>query len=99
MPEAGKQIAVALRYELSGDDLPTVVAKGHGSLAERIVAAALTHGVPIREDRDLVALLAALDVGRPIPPIAFLAVAEILACLYRHSARLAAADADADSSG
>lgn len=98
MSEAGKRIAVALRYELSADDLPTVTAKGHGSIAERILEAARRHGVPIREDRDLVGVLAALDVGRPIPPIAFLAVAEILACLYRHNARLAAARADADRS-
>jgi flagellar biosynthesis protein len=99
MSEPGKRIAVALRYELGADDLPTVTAKGHGSIAERIVEAARQHGVPIREDRDLVAVLAALDVGRPIPPVAFLAVAEILACLYRHNARLAAAHADADVPG
>lgn len=99
MAKAGTHVAVALRYELSGDDLPRVVAKGHGAMAERIVAAALTHGVAIREDRDLVAVLAAIDVGRPIPPVAFLAVAEILACLYRHNARLAGAHADVEATG
>lgn len=96
MHEAGRHVAVALRYQLGAEDLPTVVAKGHGATAERIVATALMHGVPIREDRDLVAVLAAIDVGRPIPPVAFLAVAEILACLYRHNARLAGAGSDVD---
>jgi flagellar biosynthesis protein len=37
----------------------------------------------VRRDAELVQVLAALDVGRPIPAAAFAAVAEILAYLYR----------------
>lgn len=85
-----KRIAVALRYDLAEDRLPTVVAKGQGELAGQMVARATDHGVPVREDPDLVEVLVALDVGSEIPPLAFLAVAEILACLYRHNARVAA---------
>jgi flagellar biosynthesis protein len=92
MHTAGRKVAVALRYELGGTRLPMLVAKGHGAIAERIIDRAARHDLPIRQDADLVRVLDALDVGSEIPPAAFLAVAEILACLYRHNARLAAAE-------
>lgn len=88
-----QQIAVALRYEIDGAMLPKVVAKGHGATAQRIIESAADHDIPVRQDADLARVLEALEVGSEIPPMAFLAVAEILACLYRHNARLAAADA------
>ncbi len=43
-------IAVALRYELGDTDLPVVVAKGEGSLAEEIRQAAEEAGVPILQN-------------------------------------------------
>ena len=75
--------AVALRYDPNADDLPRVVAKGHGAIAEQILAVAEAHGVPIRKDRNLVEVLDRLDINAPIPVAAFAAVAEILAHLYR----------------
>lgn len=75
--------AVALRYDSKGDDLPRVVAKGHGPIAEQIVAVAKEHGVTVRRDRDLVEVLDHLEINAPIPVAAFAAVAEILAHLYR----------------
>ena len=60
-----------------------VVASGRGALAEAILAVAFEHGVKVREDADLVELLAAVDVDSPIPLEAFAAVAEILAYLYQ----------------
>jgi flagellar biosynthesis protein len=76
-------VAVALRYDADGDDLPRVVAKGHGAVAEQIIAVAKAHGVVVRRDRDLVEVLDRLDINAPIPVAAFAAVAEILAHLYR----------------
>lgn len=75
--------AVALRYDPEGDDLPRVVAKGRGAIAEQIKAVAAEHGVVIRRDRDLVEVLDSLEIDAPIPLAAFAAVAEILAHLYR----------------
>lgn len=81
-PAPTKQpVAVALD---SPRGSPTrVVASGRGALAEAILAIAFEHGVKVREDADLVELLAAVDVDSPIPLEAFAAVAEILAYLYQ----------------
>ncbi len=73
--------AVALRYD--GETPPRLVAKGEGPLAEAIIALAREHGIPLREDPELVALLARLDLDQAIPPELFQAVAEILAFIYR----------------
>jgi flagellar biosynthesis protein len=62
---------------------PTISAAGQGELAERIIALAKEHNIPIRRDPDLVALLAQLDVGQVIPPELYTLVAEVLAFVYR----------------
>lgn len=86
-----KDIAVALRHDGIEGPPPAVVAKGHGRLAGRILELARAHGIEVREDPDLVQILQQLEVGSSVPPQAFAAVAEILACLYRRNAELAAA--------
>lgn len=73
--------AIALQY--ANGEAPRVVASGAGEIAERILALAKEHDVPIREDDALADILARLDVGFEIPPETFRAVAEILAFLYR----------------
>jgi len=70
--------AAALRYD-PGQGAPEVVAAGSGEVAERIVAVARQHGVPVREQPDLAAALVALGVGVQIPPSLYAAVAEVLA--------------------
>lgn len=75
--------AVALRYDPKGDDLPRIVAKGRGAIADQIIAVAKEHGVAVRRDQDLVEVLDRLEINAPIPVAAFAAVAEILAHLYR----------------
>ncbi len=77
------EVAVALKYDRASDRLPFVTAKGRGAIAAQIVAMAEQHGVPVRRDGELAQVLAALDVGQPIPTVAFAAVAEVLAYLYR----------------
>lgn len=75
--------AAAVRYDPPEDRAPRVVAKGKGEVARRIVETARKHGIPIREDPDLVALLAAVDLYDEIPENLYPAVAEVLAWVYR----------------
>ncbi len=77
-------LAVALRYKPGEDRAPIVVAKGADELAAIIRKLARQHGVPVIEHRSLArALYAAVKVGKPIPADNFVAVAEILARVYR----------------
>ena len=68
---------------------PRVVAAGAGALAERMLALARKHGVPVREDPDLLVLLAACEVGDEIPVELYDAVARLLTALYRLNRDLA----------
>ena len=73
--------AAALQY--SGQGAPTVVASGEGELAARIEQLARQHDIPLVQDAVLTSLLAKVPLGDEIPEYLFLAVAEILAHLYR----------------
>lgn len=75
--------AVAVRYNIEQEAAPRVLAKGQGPVAERIIATAREHGIPLHEDRDLVHLLGALDLDVEVPPALYKAMAEVLAHLYR----------------
>ena len=85
------QHAIALAYEAS-DYAPKVVAKGRGLIAEQIIAKAKENGVFVHESKDLVALLMQVDLDDHIPPELYLAIAEILAWLYRLEAGTASAE-------
>ena len=74
--------AVALAYN-AGQSAPTVVAKGRGLIAAEIVSRAREAGVYVHESPELVALLMQVDLDQHIPPQLYLAVAELLAWLYR----------------
>ena len=89
MARPPRSSAVALRYapEAPFKDLaPRLVAKGEGLLADRIVALALQHGIPVERDPDLLAALAPLKVDDVVPPELFQAVAIMLAAIYRANA-------------
>lgn len=75
--------AAALKYRHMIDRAPTVVAKGQGIVAERIIEVARKHGIQTKKDPALVEVLAKLDVGEEIPPDLFRAVAEVLAYVYK----------------
>lgn len=83
------EMAVALAYTPDMAELPQVTAKGRGAIAAQIKAIAAEHGIPVERDSDLATILHQLDVGSPIPTVAFAAVAEILAQLYRANAAAA----------
>ncbi|MDR1162218.1 MAG: EscU/YscU/HrcU family type III secretion system export apparatus switch protein [Candidatus Accumulibacter sp.] len=74
--------AVALTYSQT-DAAPRVVAKGRGVVAEQIIARAHEHGVYVHESPELVSLLLQVDLDQRIPPQLYLAVAELLAWIYR----------------
>lgn len=74
--------AVALAYR-EADAAPRVVAKGRGLVAEEIIAKAREHGVYVHESPELVSLLSQIDLDQHIPPQLYVAVAELLAWLYR----------------
>ncbi len=74
--------AVALAYR-EADAAPRVVAKGRGLIAEEIIAKAREHGVYVHESPELVSLLSQIDLDQHIPPQLYIAVAELLAWLYR----------------
>jgi len=78
-----RDVAVALKYNDNEGAAPRVTAKGFGLTAERIRELAELSGVPIRQDSDLVALLAEIDIDREIPPQLYAAVAEVLAMVYK----------------
>ena len=74
--------AVALAYSQT-DAAPRVVAKGRGLVAEQIIARAREHGVYVHESPELVSLLLQVDLDQRIPPQLYIAVAELLAWMYR----------------
>jgi flagellar biosynthesis protein len=78
-----RKAAAALRYKQGEDPAPRLVAKGFGIIAEKIIEAAREAGVPVHEDKDLLALLMTLNIDEVIPPEMYIAVAEVLAFIYR----------------
>ena len=74
--------AVALAYR-EAEAAPTVLAKGRGELAERIIRKARDAGIYVHESPELVRLLLEVDLDAQIPPALYRAVAEVLAWLYR----------------
>jgi flagellar biosynthesis protein len=87
-------LAVALAYNRN-DAAPRVVAKGRGLLAQTIIERAQQAGVYVHESPELVALLMQVDLDQRIPPQLYIAVAELLAWLYRIEAGEASPSPDA----
>ncbi|KJU82224.1 FlhB domain-containing protein [Candidatus Magnetobacterium bavaricum] len=58
------------------------MAKGAGTVADKIVEMAQASGIPVTEDRQLIEILSALDLYQEIPYDLYKAVAEILAFVY-----------------
>lgn len=77
-----QQVAVALTYG-QNQGSPKVVAKGRGLIAQAIIERARQHGIYVHESEDLVGLLMQVELDQEIPPQLYLAVAELLAWLYR----------------
>jgi len=78
--------AIALEYD--GENAPTVTATGEGAIAEEIIRVAQEHGVPLREDVMLAALLSELELGEEIPPLLYRVIAEVIAYAYIVSGKM-----------
>lgn len=89
--ESMRQEAVALAYS-AAENAPRVVAKGRGLIAAEIIARAKEHGIFVHESPEMVALLMQIDLDARIPPQLYLAVAELLAWIYRTEHGLARKD-------
>jgi len=77
-------VAVALRYDAKTMEAPILLAKGADHVAERIVGIGRSYGIPIVQRPPLArAIFAAVKPGQPIPENLYMAVAEVLAMIYR----------------
>ena len=74
--------AVALKYRVGEDNAPRVAAKGEGWIAEKIIEMARKHGIPVKDDPDLVEVLSKLDLSEEIPAELYIVIAELLAFVY-----------------
>lgn len=81
-PGVPRDEAVALAYS-KGDAAPRVVAKGRGLIAREIIDRANEAGVFVHESPELVGLLMQVDLDARIPPTLYVAVAELLAWIYK----------------
>lgn len=86
MPNQHKK-AVALLYDKTKGTAPKVVATGTNLTAERIIATAMEAGVHIREDPNLVEMLAKIPLGSEIPAELYQTIAEVLAFVYSVNSR------------
>ena len=84
--ETRSQLAVALHYDKSG--APRVVAKGRGSIGEKIIELAKAHDIPIEENEVLAGALSNVELGDEIPAELYKAVAEVLIFVLRLSGRI-----------
>ena len=78
----GRSLAIALAYA-PGDTAPRIVAKGRGLIAEEIIRRAREYGVFVHESPELVTLLMQSNLDDRIPPQLYVAIAELLAWIYR----------------
>ena len=84
--EVRNQLAVALHYDRSG--APRVIAKGRGSIGNRIIEVAKAHDIPIEQNEVLAGALSNVELGDEIPAELYKAIAEVLIYVLRLSGRI-----------
>ena len=77
------QVAVALHYDRTG--APRVIAKGKGTIGEKIIELARANDIPIEENEVLAGALSNVELGDEIPTELYKAVAEVLIFVLRLS--------------
>jgi flagellar biosynthetic protein FlhB len=81
--------AIALKYDASNMEAPTILAKGMDHVALRIKEIAKENGVITMENKPLArALYDRAEIGDVIPGDLFQAVAEVLAYVYKLKGRV-----------
>jgi flagellar biosynthesis protein FlhB len=77
-------VAVALKYDPKKMDAPVLVAKGGDHLCEKIKEIGRAYGVPIIHRPELArSIFANVEAGQSIPEALYVAVAEVMALIYR----------------
>jgi flagellar biosynthetic protein FlhB len=77
-------IAIAIEYNGTNMSAPKVLAKGANLMAQRIVDVAREHNIPVVQNIPLArTIFKTVEVEQQIPPDLYIAVAEILAYIYR----------------
>ncbi len=85
-------VAVALQYDAKTMEAPILLAKGADLMAQRIMEIGRAYGIPIvRRPPVARAIFASVKPGQPIPEALYMAVAEVLAMIYRLRQRKKAA--------
>lgn len=80
--EEKRHSAVALKYDVEEGGVPTVVAKGKGQIAEKIIELAKENEVHIHENPELLEILIRLEIGDEIPEALYRAIAKVIAFTY-----------------
>ncbi len=81
--ELASAVAVAIQSIEGKNVPPRITAAGRGKIAEQILQLAFDAGINVREDKDLVEILAKIELDSPIPSEAFMAVAEVLSYVFK----------------
>lgn len=77
-------LAVAIQYDQKSMKAPRVLAKGAHLVAERIVKLARASGIPVIQNIPVArALYRTVEIDSEVPPEMYMAIAEILAYVYR----------------
>ncbi len=77
-------VAVALRYDPKTMPAPILLAKGADHMAQKIMQIGRSYGIPIVQRPEIArAIFASVKPGHPIPEHLYMAVAEVLAMIYR----------------
>lgn len=81
--------AVAIVYDKDVAEAPIVLAKGADYLAQKIKETARDNNIQIVENKPLArSLFANVEIGQAVPPELYVAVAEVLAAVYRAEGRV-----------
>ena len=75
--------AATLQYDKEKGAAPKLTSKGRGQVAERILAIAEEHGIPVHQDADLIEILEKTEIDTEIPLEVYAIVAEIFAYIYK----------------
>jgi len=78
-----RKVATALKYDRTVGQAPTVVAKGLGLIAEKIIESAEKGDVQVYKDETLAKQLYNLSIGEEIPEELYTTVAEVLAFIAK----------------
>jgi type III secretion system FlhB-like substrate exporter len=90
-------LAVALKYETGTREAPRVVAKGHGHVAQRIVALAEENDVVIETNPELAQALSGVGLEELVPMELFEAVAEVIVFVLRARDRMVVGEDPVDT--